>query len=220
MTVAADSFTQIALKFNAPNSKSTAVAKAMKAAEQLGPSTISPTTTTNSLSVIWITAPEALPELDTTRENGSDGRAVVTALIKDLNLRKSGLERILCIREIRELWPGEKIIIVSEFVLFLDIIKEGIQRRGKTDAKFRFLLAEYNGSVNLETRSQVQFAFNRLGAGPEVLLPSAGAGGQGLNLARAAHIIITEPFWTPEHCRRSSGEATGFLRRGSSTFGI
>ncbi|KAF4438907.1 global transactivator [Fusarium acutatum] len=53
------------------------------------------------------------------------------------------------------------------------------------DPKFRILLAEYSSTVNLEDRSRVQFAFN---------LP---IGGHGLNLARATHIIITEPFWTP-----------------------
>ncbi|KAG5770072.1 hypothetical protein H9Q72_002897 [Fusarium xylarioides] len=101
------------------------------------------------------------------------------------------------IESIRELWPGEKIIVVSEFVLFLDIIKEAIERRSKTDPKFRIRLAEYNGTVHLEERCRIQYAFNLLVGGPEVLLLSAGAGGMGLNLARGTHMIIAEPPWTP-----------------------
>ncbi|KAL5600022.1 hypothetical protein FOVSG1_007834 [Fusarium oxysporum f. sp. vasinfectum] len=65
------------------------------------------------------------------------------------------VEAILAkVKDIRELWPGEKILIVSEFVLLLDIIKEGIQRRSKTDAEFKFPLTEYNGTVNLENRAR------------------------------------------------------------------
>ncbi|CVK93078.1 hypothetical protein FPRO06_02794 [Fusarium proliferatum] len=99
------------------------------------------------------------------------------------------------IRDIRKLWPGEKIVVVSEFVLFLDIIKEAIERRSKTDPNLGIRLAEYNGTINLEERSRVQYTFNLPTGGPEVLLLTAGAGGVGLNLARATH-INTEPFWT------------------------
>ncbi|KAL5626274.1 hypothetical protein FOBRF1_000617 [Fusarium oxysporum] len=67
----------------------------------------------------------------------------------------AGSQAILAkVKDVRELWPGEKILIVSEFVLLLDIIKEGIQRRSKTDAKFKFPLTEYNGTVNLENRAR------------------------------------------------------------------
>ncbi|KAF5723153.1 global transactivator [Fusarium mundagurra] len=107
---------------------------------------------------------------------------------------KAILEKI---KNIRELWPGEKIVVVSEFVLFLDIIKEGIERRSKTGPNLRIRLAEYNGTMNLEERSRVQYAFNLPTGGPEVLLLSAGAGGVGLNLARGLHMIIAEPPWTP-----------------------
>ncbi|KAF5620395.1 global transactivator [Fusarium tjaetaba] len=101
------------------------------------------------------------------------------------------------ITTIRELWPGEKIVVVSQFVLFLDIIKEGIERLSKTDPRFKIHLAEYNGAINLEERSRTQYAFNLPTGGPEVLLLSAGAGGVGLNLARGSHMVIAEPPWEP-----------------------
>ncbi|KAF5703387.1 global transactivator [Fusarium globosum] len=81
------------------------------------------------------------------------------------------------IKDIRKPWPGEKVVVVSEFVLFLDIIKEAIERRSKTDPNLGIRLAEYNGTVNLEERSRVQYAFNQPTGGPEVLLLTAGAGG-------------------------------------------
>ncbi|CVK89409.1 uncharacterized protein FMAN_04332 [Fusarium mangiferae] len=111
------------------------------------------------------------------------------------------------IKDIRKLWPGEKIVVVSEFVLFLDIIKEAIERRSKTDPNLGIRLAEYNGPVNLEERSRVQYAFNLLTGGPEVLLLTAGAGGVGLNLARGTHMVITEPCWTPGKIDQVIGRA-------------
>ncbi|KAH7267008.1 P-loop containing nucleoside triphosphate hydrolase protein [Fusarium redolens] len=108
------------------------------------------------------------------------------------------VEAILAkVKSIRELWPDENIVIVSEFVLFLDIIKQGMKQCSKTDDKFKIPLAEYNGTVDLENRSWVQFTFNLPTGRPEVLLLSPGAGGLSLNLARATYVIITEPFRTP-----------------------
>ncbi|QGI61974.1 hypothetical protein CEK26_005938 [Fusarium fujikuroi] len=111
------------------------------------------------------------------------------------------------IKDIRKPWPGEKVVVVSEFVLFLDIIKEAIERRSKTDPNLGIRLAEYNGTVNLEERSRVQYAFNLPTGGPEVLLLTVGAGGVGLNLARGTHMVITEPCWTPGKIDQVIGRA-------------
>ncbi|QKD51462.2 uncharacterized protein FOBCDRAFT_290314 [Fusarium oxysporum Fo47] len=77
--------------------RSEQVAKAMKAAEQLGPSTIPSTTATNALLVIGVKAPGALQELVTTRENGGDGTAVVNSADQGLEHIETWLkERTLC----------------------------------------------------------------------------------------------------------------------------
>ncbi|KAI8414905.1 hypothetical protein FOFC_04524 [Fusarium oxysporum] len=69
----------------------------MKAAEQLGPSTIPSTTATNALLVIGVKAPGALQELVTTRENGGDGTAVVNSADQGLEHIETWLkERTLC----------------------------------------------------------------------------------------------------------------------------
>lgn len=78
--------------------RSEQVAKAMKAAEQLGPSTIPSTTATNALLVIGVKAPGALQELVTTRENGGDGTAVVNSADQGLEHIETWLkERTLCV---------------------------------------------------------------------------------------------------------------------------
>ncbi|KAH7489745.1 hypothetical protein NW765_003794 [Fusarium oxysporum] len=70
----------------------------MKAAEQLGPSTIPSTTATNALLVIGVKAPGALQELVTTRENGGDGTAVVNSADQGLEHIETWLkERTLCV---------------------------------------------------------------------------------------------------------------------------
>ncbi|EXK42399.1 hypothetical protein FOXG_01727 [Fusarium oxysporum f. sp. lycopersici 4287] len=69
----------------------------MKAAEQLGPSTIPSTTATNALLVIGVKAPGALQELVTTSENGGDGTAVVNSADQGLEHIETWLkERTLC----------------------------------------------------------------------------------------------------------------------------
>ncbi|TXC09227.1 hypothetical protein FocTR4_00005405 [Fusarium oxysporum f. sp. cubense] len=44
----------------------------------------------------------------------------------------------------RRHYHGKKTIVVSEFVLFLDIIIEGIRRQAKTEDVFNFALTEDN----------------------------------------------------------------------------
>lgn len=116
------------------------------------------------------------------------------------------------IKNIRELWPGETIVVVSEFVLFLDIINERIERRSKKDPNLRFRLAEYNDTINLEERSRIQYAFNLSSGGPEVVLLSAGAGG--------SHMVIAEPPWTPGKIDQViGGGPIGFLKTNKSIYG-
>ncbi|KLP10613.1 uncharacterized protein FFB20_04855 [Fusarium fujikuroi] len=70
--------------------RSELVAEAMKAADQLGISTIHSPAAINALSVIGVKAHKALEELVTARKNGGDDIAVVARLLKDLDNQKSG----------------------------------------------------------------------------------------------------------------------------------
>lgn len=64
----------------------------MKTAEQLDISTIHSirTAATNALSAIRVKAHKALEELGTARKTGGDDIAIVTRLIKDLDIQKFG----------------------------------------------------------------------------------------------------------------------------------
>lgn len=102
--------------------------------------------------------------------------------------------------EIRQLFPGEKIIITSLSVMCLDIIKEAIIRR-KTEPLLDFSVLEYNGTTSMKERSERIRSFN----GPSstsahigVLLMSTTAGGVGVNIAGASHMIVVDPLWNPE----------------------
>ncbi|KAF4462559.1 DNA repair RAD5 [Fusarium albosuccineum] len=102
------------------------------------------------------------------------------------------------VREIRQQDPDAKIIITSEFVMFLDNIREAPKSTTQAEDIFQFEVQEYNGTVKPVTkRAKIVRQFNCHLSGPWVLSLSAQARGVGLNLARATHVIISEPSRTP-----------------------
>jgi SNF2 family DNA or RNA helicase len=94
------------------------------------------------------------------------------------------------IRDILRDFPGEKIVIVSRFVKFLDVLQLNIANQSVTEA------TEFNGFVPQDQRNENLRQFNRENGGPMVLLLSANAGGTGLNITRASHSILCEPQWS------------------------
>jgi hypothetical protein len=114
------------------------------------------------------------------------------------------------IREIRETFPQDKIIIASRFILFLDLLRETLRHLARQDQLFNFEVAEYNGTVNsLETRTATLKAFNAEGSGPIVLLLSSAAEGTGLNITGASHLLICEPMWSPGQIEQIIGRIYG-----------
>jgi SNF2 family DNA or RNA helicase len=90
-------------------------------------------------------------------------------------------------------YPREKIIVASSFLMYLDIVSELIRR----NKRLTFRVAEYNGTItSSEERAAILGAFNARDSGPRLLLLSAAAGGTGLNVTGASHLIICEPFWS------------------------
>ncbi|KAM5370284.1 hypothetical protein ACJZ2D_008580 [Fusarium nematophilum] len=103
------------------------------------------------------------------------------------------------VRQMRRGNPNLKTLVVSRFVMFLDILKEAMIRLGRAEKAFRFDIAEYNGTVACpEARSELASRFNENESGTDVMLLSAAAYGPGLNLCWANAVIIPEPLWTPE----------------------
>lgn len=92
------------------------------------------------------------------------------------------------LQEVFKLDPAAKVVLFSQWTTCLDLLAELL----------RFLdlgFARFDGRVNsLEERSDVITYFKN-NDGCQVLLTSLGAGGEGLNLTFANHVILMEPYW-------------------------
>ncbi|KAI9649193.1 hypothetical protein NHQ30_001761 [Ciborinia camelliae] len=84
---------------------------------------------------------------------------------------------------------GEKTIIFSQFVTFLDLLQVPIGEKG-------WNCERYDGSINSKRRND---AIMRFTDKPDcrIMLISLKAGNAGLNLVAASRVIILDPFWNP-----------------------
>ena len=87
--------------------------------------------------------------------------------------------------------PEDKIVVVSQFTSFLSIIQSYMHEN-----KFRYV--RLDGSMSQPDRADVVKAFQSQGKkSPTVLLLSLRAGGVGLNLTAANHLLLLDPAWNP-----------------------
>jgi len=87
--------------------------------------------------------------------------------------------------------PNDKIVVVSQFTSFLSVIQGLLREQG-------FDYVRLDGTMNQELRADVIREFQRKGKGsPKVLLLSLKAGGVGLNLTSANHLLLLDPAWNP-----------------------
>ncbi|KAI1647842.1 P-loop containing nucleoside triphosphate hydrolase protein [Daldinia loculata] len=87
--------------------------------------------------------------------------------------------------------PNDKIMIVSNYIMFLDIIRVALERNA-------IRAKEFNGTIaSSEARAEVLRDFNDPLSNSAVLLCTVGAGGTGLNITGANHLLISEPLWSP-----------------------
>lgn len=92
--------------------------------------------------------------------------------------------------------PTERIVVASGSVLFLEVTNEALTRL-QQDVHGELTSIEFNGSIkSMDERYKRAQLFNRpVGEpGPKVMLPSALAGGTGLNLHGGSRVITCEPF--------------------------
>ncbi|TGO66224.1 hypothetical protein BOTNAR_0065g00100 [Botryotinia narcissicola] len=84
---------------------------------------------------------------------------------------------------------GEKTIIFSQFVTFLDLLQVPLGEKG-------WKCERYDGSINSKRRDE---AIKRFQDKPDcnIMLISLKAGNAGLNLTAASRVIILDPFWNP-----------------------
>ncbi|ORY14184.1 SNF2 family N-terminal domain-domain-containing protein [Clohesyomyces aquaticus] len=91
--------------------------------------------------------------------------------------------------EIHENDPTEKTLIFSQFTSLLDLLEVPLQDR---NVKYQ----RYDGSMKPDDRAA---AVNDFMDRPDqkVMLISLKAGNAGLNLSKANHVIVLDPFWNP-----------------------
>ena len=82
---------------------------------------------------------------------------------------------------------GHKALVFSQWTSFLDLIEPHLRRK-----KIRF--TRLDGSTR--NRREVVESFQGNG-GPDILLISLKAGGTGLNLTAADHVVLLDPWWNP-----------------------
>jgi len=93
---------------------------------------------------------------------------------------------------------GHKTLVFSQFVDFLQLLKQGLERAG--------LAMQYlDGATPAAERTRRVAAF-QAGEG-DVFLISLKAGGFGLNLTAADYVIIADPWWNPAAEDQAMGRA-------------
>ncbi|KAF1985652.1 hypothetical protein K402DRAFT_394635 [Aulographum hederae CBS 113979] len=87
--------------------------------------------------------------------------------------------------------PTEKTIVFSLFTSLLDLLEVPMSAAGMSYSR-------YDGSMPRAARDRAVDTFNSTSTThPRVLLMSLKAGSVGLNLARANHVIVFDPYWNP-----------------------
>jgi SWI/SNF-related matrix-associated actin-dependent regulator of chromatin subfamily A3 len=100
--------------------------------------------------------------------------------------------------------PDDKIVVVSQFTSFLNVVQPLLDKNG-------FSYVRLDGTMPLEERSEVIKVFQAEGKNTpkvrniimafswnrQVMLLSLKAGGVGLNLTAANHLLLLDPAWNP-----------------------
>ncbi|XP_008204612.1 transcription termination factor 2 [Nasonia vitripennis] len=125
-----------------------------------------------------------------------DNRVAANLLTKknpvfDDERRSSKVRAIVkTIEEILE--KGDKIIVVSQWTSFLGIVAKNLD--DIEDAKY----AMFTGNVAVKNRQAIVDKFNDPNEDTNILLLSLTAGGVGLNLVGANHLLLIDIHWNPQ----------------------
>jgi hypothetical protein len=103
--------------------------------------------------------------------------------------RSSKLERLLSLAE--EMFEtGDRALIFTQYVEMGAILKFQLQERFGHESLF------LHGGVPKDTRDKMIGAFQN-GTGPQFFVLSLRAGGVGINLTRASHVVMFDRWWNP-----------------------
>ncbi|KAF4780876.1 hypothetical protein HER10_EVM0003842 [Colletotrichum scovillei] len=90
---------------------------------------------------------------------------------------------------------SDKILIFSKYLTVLDIIERALEEAEKDDA-IGVRVLRFDGSMSHAKRDKVRHEVQSNSTTPCVILLTAGAGGVGLTLTAANHVILCEYWWT------------------------
>jgi SNF2 family DNA or RNA helicase len=104
--------------------------------------------------------------------------------------RSGKLERLFGILE--EILAGdERVLIFTQFAEMGKILQETIQKEFRKDSFFLY------GGVARKTREEMVSSFQQDPKAPHIFILSLKAGGVGLNLTRANHVVHFDRWWNP-----------------------
>jgi SNF2 family DNA or RNA helicase len=93
---------------------------------------------------------------------------------------------LLELEQMRSSDPAQKAVVFSSFTRFLSVIEAHLCRAGFTTCRF-------DGSMSQQQRANVMLHFQR-DEGPNVMVVSLKAGNSGINLVRANHVFLMDPW--------------------------
>lgn len=93
------------------------------------------------------------------------------------------------LKSIRQNNPEDKTIVFTFFTSFIDILEIALRREGG------FKYCRFDGTMNSAQRDSAVADF--MEGDVTVFLASIKSGNVGLNLNKATHVIILDPFWNP-----------------------
>ncbi|MFW5874263.1 MAG: SNF2-related protein [Verrucomicrobiota bacterium] len=157
---------------------------------------------------------ELREEVLTAYQKQSRAQAGITALAALTRLRQLCVSPALLGHELRHPAPkiqylvetlaelrdeGQSVLVFSQFVKSLDRIEAALRADGSAPLRL-------DGSTPQTKRKEAVHAF-QTAEGPQIFLISLKAGGVGLNLTRAGHVLHVDPWWNPSVENQASDRA-------------
>lgn len=103
----------------------------------------------------------------------------------------SKIKKVLNILKTRVLNKNDKAIVVSQWTSVLNILKTHLEEEG-------CITLSLNGTIPVKNRQEIVTEFNNLNNNKRILLLSLTAGGVGLNLVGANHLLTIDLHWNPQ----------------------
>ncbi|KAL8879045.1 MAG: hypothetical protein Q9198_003268 [Flavoplaca austrocitrina] len=98
--------------------------------------------------------------------------------------------------KIRADFPDAKIVIFSKYLMYLDMLDELFGRRSS------FKIFRFDDTKASDEREHIKESYSNARAGATMLI-TPGAGGAGMNLVSASHVIQCEIWWNGKEERQA-----------------